>query len=223
MELGQRPPRRTDDNETDNKSYSPEDTENADPDGNQETSDAHERPADNSDDDQPADRSDGEATALAMAVRRIEFLEQQFTKTMDSIRIIQELEGLPKTMDRNIRPENGGRDLVAVLERLDELEYEYGWIQNSLTQIQEYSGLEQGFFPRLPYRWEGPPPATFRYRGRKYYDHRPAVITPSGRAGTTSMILETTEEDGDWEIVTNELGNDRGHRIHIGKLSLSIR
>lgn len=158
-----------------------------------------------------------------MAVRRIEFLEQQFAKTMDSIRIIQEHEGLPKTVVPNTRPENGGRDLVAVLDRLDELEYEYGWIQNSLMEIQEYSGLEQGFFPRLPYRWEGPPPATFRYRGRKYYDHRPAVITPTGRAGTTSLILETTEEDGDWEVVTNELGDDRGRRIHIGKLSLRIK
>lgn len=174
--------------------------------------------------------SDDEESALAMALRRIEFLEQQFTKTEESIKIIREQEELPTTYLVQPRPENNGRNLVAVLERLDELEFQYGWIQNSVTEIQEYTGLEQGYFPRLPYRWEGPPPATFRYRGKEYYDVRPAVVTPSGRAGTTSVILETTKEDGDWEVVARKLASrdfgklddDRGKRIRIGMFKLLL-
>jgi hypothetical protein len=167
---------------------------------------------------------DGENTALEMALRRIEFLEQQFTRTRESIKIIKELESLEETVRPH--PENKGVELIDALDRLDELEYQYGWIQAAVTEIQEYMGLETGYFPRLPYKWEGPPPATFRYRGKKYYDQRPMVVTATGPAGLTSIIKETTEEDGDWEVVAREQAkrdfftmDDRGTRVHIRMLS----
>jgi hypothetical protein len=161
-----------------------------------------------------------------MALRRIEFLEQQFTQTRQSIKIIKKLEDLEETYILRPHPENKGVELVDALDRLDELEYQYGWIQAAVTEIQEYTGLETGYFPRLPYRWEGPPPATFRYRGKEYYDQRPIVVTATGPAGLTSTIKQTTEEDGDWEVVAREQAtrafaamDDRGTRVHIRMLS----
>lgn len=169
-----------------------------------------------------------------MALRRIEFLEQKFKETYESIKHIRQLESLPQSRFLGERPENKGEDLVSVLDRLDELEYQYGWILNSVTEINEYLGLEPGYYARLPYRWEGPPPATFHYRGKKYFDPRPAVITSTGRAGTTSVILETTAEDENWEVVTRAMASkdlavvdDRGTLIHIGlsvhSLKLNLR
>jgi hypothetical protein len=63
-------------------------------------------------------------------------------------------------------------------------------------------------------------------RGKEYYDQRPIVVTATGPAGLTSTIKQTTEEDGDWEVVAREqvtrafaVMDDRGTHVHIRMLS----
>lgn len=148
---------------------------------------------------------DDSEAALGYALTRIEFLEQQFTRMQESILVICEHEKmLPKSTIMKKRPENDGHDLLALYDRLDRLEGDFGWMQNTVTEIQEYMGLETGYYPRLPFRWEGPPPNTFRYRGSEYYDIRPIVPTSTGPAGRTAVIVESTEMDRSWEDVSKE-------------------
>lgn len=167
------------------------------------------------DDDNVEVDEDDEGAALATALRRIEFLEQQFDITREAIKIIRKHESLTESYIAPQRPENNGRDLVNVLSRLDELEFEFGWIKNTVIEFQEYMGIEKDFYARLPYRWEGPPPDTFRLKGRTYYDVRPMVLTPSGPAPLTTLTLDKTAQDGDWEIVVNDSGSilDKGKRV----------
>ena len=79
------------------------------------------------------------------------------------------------------------------------LEYEYGWIQNTVRTLQEYTGIEENDYPHLPYQWEGPPPRMFKYNGLLFYDRRPIIAAKKGPQGHIMNSLETHPKDGYWE------------------------
>lgn len=151
-------------------------------------------------------------------MRRIQLLEKQFDHTEDSIKEIREHENLRNSMLAPPRKQNDGCKLVHALERIHELEFRFGWIRNSIHEIEEYLGFDTFPYPRLEHRWEGPPPDTFRYHGLTYYDVRPIVVTPTGPAGRPSLVPERAEKDGRWVVVTREKGSiqDQGEQVTIG-------
>jgi hypothetical protein len=147
-------------------------------------------------------------------------LEQQFNHTEDSIKEIREHENLRNSKLAPPRKQNDGCKLVHALARIHELEFRFGWIRNSIHEIEEYLGFDTFPYPRLEHRWEGPPPDTFRYHGLTFYDVRPIVVTPTGPAGRPSLVPEPTEKDGRWVVVTRERGSiqDQGEHISFGML-----
>ena len=130
----------------------------------------------------------------------------------ESIKILQDHEGLTDEAEIPAWPDTNRQDLPSILERLNNLLYEFGWIQNSVWSLQEHTGLEEGYYMHLPYRWEGPPLQTFQYRGQLYEDLRPVVPTSTGLAGQPSVLGERSEE-GNWELVTTE---QRGIHVNVG-------
>ena len=104
---------------------------------------------------------DGDATTLSAALVHINFLETQFERLWKSIKILQDHEGLTNEAEILAWPDTNRQDLPGILERLDHLLYEFGWIQNSVQSLQEHTSLEEGYYAHLPYQWEGPLLQTF--------------------------------------------------------------
>jgi hypothetical protein len=72
---------------------------------------------------------------------------------------------------------------------------------------------------RLPYNWEGPPPTTFRYRGMRYNDTPPIVVTSTGPAGESRVAGGVVDSRGEFEIVNT--GPMQGTRVTYQGISLS--
>jgi hypothetical protein len=99
------------------------------------------------------------------------------------------------------RPETSVIDLSEVLDCLFNLEHEYEFIQDNVRGLQNYVGVNEKSISCLPYKWEGPPPTTFRYRGRTFNDTRPIVVTSTGPAGETRVAGGVVHRRGNFEIV----------------------
>jgi hypothetical protein len=152
-------------------------------------------------------------------LKKIAFLEYEFSYIEESVLEIQDFQGQeakemqetrPLMLPRPPlspppplvpRPPLSGVDLEAVLTRLCRLEYEYGWLQNSVHVIRENSGLEEHLYPRFPYRWEAPPPPTFRYSGSIYAERYPINATAKGPANHITNPTERTGDVGYWTQV----------------------
>ena len=65
-------------------------------------------------------------------------MEAQFNHLWELMKIVRDHEGL---IIKPAWPENNDHNLTSILEHLDNLEYKYGWLQNEMTSIQEYTGL----------------------------------------------------------------------------------
>lgn len=123
------------------------------------------------------------SSVLADALRRIQILEAQaerFSASIEELRRhhnlnVDDASGSNQVARRN----HDGDKLDEALRRLSSLEEQYRTIQDSVRSLQEYSGLAEGYYYRLPYRWEGPPPNIFD----PIPDPQPIVLTEDGPAG----------------------------------------
>jgi hypothetical protein len=163
---------------------------------------------------------DDENTALQNALRRLSYLEDEFKQTREAIVELQDYYTLPagEYVPRR-RPENSVIDLTEVLDRLHNLEHEYTFIQDNVRGLQDYTGVDQKSITRLPYQWEGPPPTTFRYRGIRYNDTHPIVVTSTGPAGETRVAGGVVDRRGEFEIVNT--GPMQGTRVTYQGIFLS--
>ena len=72
--------------------------------------------------------------------------------------------------------------------RLSTLEQKYSKMMESLRSLQEVAGVPEGYCYRLPYRWEGRPPNSFRLGDIEIDDTLPIVVTSTGPAGQTAWL-----------------------------------
>jgi hypothetical protein len=98
-------------------------------------------------------------------------------------------------------PETSVIDLSKVLNCLFNLEHKYKFIQDNVRGLQNYVRVNEKSILHLPYKWEGPPPTTFWYRGRRFNDTRPIVVTSTGPAGETRVAGGVVHRRGEYEIV----------------------
>ena len=157
-------------------------------------------------------------TVLADALRRIQNLEAQAERFSNAI------EELRRHHDMNVdeasvseqgeRAGIDGEELEEALRRISTLEKRYRRIQDSVRSLQEHSGLPEGYYYRLPYRWEGPPPNIFD----RIPDQQPIVPTETGPAGMVTWTWRQrpvpVSEDGendeldDYSVDQTTVGKD---------------
>lgn len=109
------------------------------------------------------------------------------------------MEGVPaETVTGNRQTAEGGtiaaegqsepNNLEALFNRLSTLEQKYSKMMESLRSLQEVAGVPEGYCYRLPYRWEGRPPNSFRLGDIEIDDTLPIVVTSTGPAGQTAWL-----------------------------------
>lgn len=135
---------------------------------------------------------------MALAIKKINFLESQRERMVDEIKDLQDVIGFEyDDMPQAARQDDSNDELAALLDRVVTLEIQFGEIQNSTRRLEEAMGLEPGPYFRLAYRWEGPPPKTFRYNGHIYHDNQPILCTATGPAGRIPF-MPSLVKDGRW-------------------------
>ena len=91
--------------------------------------------------------------------------------------------------------QNEPNNLEALFNRLSTLEQKYSKMMESLRSLQEVAGIPEAYCYRLPYRWEGRPPNSFRLGDIEIDDTLPIVpivvpivVTSTGPAGQTAWL-----------------------------------
>jgi hypothetical protein len=149
---------------------------------------------------------------LAIAHGRIKELEAQVNRMVRHIAELMEHQGMAEPTVE-VEPEEGvteaedGNDITDLNDRLYDLETKYGAIIESVRSLQEAVGIPEGYYFRLPYRWEGPPPSTIRLNGDDD-EQRPIVVTSTGPAGKISWLPHGGSVDPPGELRRDQNNND---------------
>lgn len=113
------------------------------------------------------------------------------------------IEDVNDDFDPSARQENIG-NVIAAMHRIKHLENKVDKMQDSIRSLQEYAGLPEGYYYRLPYRWEGPPPNIYD----RVFDQQPLVPAEDGPAGmmSWSWMKRSVPADGDSDFDGMESG-----------------
>ncbi|KAF8798361.1 hypothetical protein BYT27DRAFT_7218592 [Phlegmacium glaucopus] len=151
----------------------------------------------------------GNPSALTTVLERIDELERQAARMRHHIDDIQEFlhvedDAAQPAVFRPVAWQCEADDEMAMaLDRIEALEIQFPSIQDSIRSLQEHTGLPEGYYFRLPYRWEGPPPSTCRVSVEPDDSH-PIVVTVTGPAGQVASLSDLGAEPASQETPAKE-------------------